>query len=351
MCIRDSANSRAFHSYSNQTTVDSTQYGFYIDHNTTFSGTAVPSGTDRVAYGVYLDSDFSGTFAATTTSGQRFFHRPHYIHANASHSTGTLYEIDGSLVQAMANATGSGNTDRLYGSQTYTYDYETTGKTAQISNIAGAMKRTGATGTTTNLYGTTTYSYIYTGAGNTTNAYGANAYVANYASSTITTAVGVRGYITGDAGTISNGYGGYFNNYFTGTMTNGYGVYTSGFAKEHFAGSVGIKTTSPSYDLHVVGNIHASGNVTSGSSAIAKDNIVTISNALEIVNKLRGVSFDWKESGKKGIGMIYEEVKEVVPELTSSEKGTHGVTYQNTVAILIEAIKELKQEIDELKGN
>lgn len=81
-----------------------------------------------------------------------------------------------------------------------------------------------------------------------------------------------------------------------------------------------------------------------------KDNINTIENALDKVDSLRGVSFDWKESGKKSIGVIAQEVEEVVPEVVATdEEGTKSVNYQAMVGLLIEAIKEQQEQINELK--
>jgi trimeric autotransporter adhesin len=115
-------------------------------------------------------------------------------------------------------------------------------------------------------------------------------------------------------------------------------------------GYVGIGTTTPSYELHVSGDIYATGSVTASSSAAAKDNINTIPNALDLVEQLRGVTFKWKESGKKAVGLIYEEVKEVIPELTSEKEGHVGVAYQNTVALLIEAVKTLSAKVKQLES-
>lgn len=113
--------------------------------------------------------------------------------------------------------------------------------------------------------------------------------------------------------------------------------------------NVGIGV-SPSYKLHVSGAIYATADVTAFSSAAAKDDIVTIADPLELVGKLRGVSWTWKDSGEKSQGVIYEELAEVLPELTSAEGGAKGVKYQNLVGLLIESVKALKAEIDELKG-
>ena len=104
--------------------------------------------------------------------------------------------------------------------------------------------------------------------------------------------------------------------------------------------NVGIGT-SPSHKLHVSGDIYATGNVTAYSAAEAKADIETIQDPLELVEKLRGVSFTWKETGKKSQGLIYEEVAEVIPEVTSKVGDVVGVQYQNLVGVLIEAVKEL----------
>ena len=114
-------------------------------------------------------------------------------------------------------------------------------------------------------------------------------------------------------------------------------------------GNVGIGV-SPSYKLHVDGDIYATGNITAYSAAAAKADIVTIANPLDLVSKLRGVSFRWKDSGKLAQGLIYEEVAEVIPEVTSNHGGAVGIQYQNLVAVLIESVKALKAEIDELKA-
>jgi hypothetical protein len=80
-----------------------------------------------------------------------------------------------------------------------------------------------------------------------------------------------------------------------------------------------------------------------------KTNIKTVENALETVNNLRGVSFDWKETGKSSYGVIAQELEEVLPELVNNGE-VKSVNYNGLVGILIEAIKELKTEVEELKS-
>ena len=113
--------------------------------------------------------------------------------------------------------------------------------------------------------------------------------------------------------------------------------------------------------LTVTGAITATGNITAFNSSDKrlKSNIVTLDGALEKVLKLRGTSFDWKEGKEdihpyKGndIGFIAQELKEVVPEVVGKmHGGFYGVKYDKLTPLLVEAIKELKTEIDLLKSN
>jgi len=88
------------------------------------------------------------------------------------------------------------------------------------------------------------------------------------------------------------------------------------------------------------------------SSRRWKTNIQTIQGALEKVERLRGVSFDWKENGGHDIGLIAEEVGEVVPEVVGYEengKDARSLDYARLTAVLIEAVKDQKKIIEELK--
>jgi hypothetical protein len=88
-----------------------------------------------------------------------------------------------------------------------------------------------------------------------------------------------------------------------------------------------------------------------------KENIKPIESALDKVSKLQGVTFDWKESDsildiKEDIGFIAQDVQKVIPELVrENEDGMLSMRHQGIAPILLEAIKELKSEIEELKLN
>jgi hypothetical protein len=101
------------------------------------------------------------------------------------------------------------------------------------------------------------------------------------------------------------------------------------------------------------GAVTFTGNVTghswySSSSLTLKDNVRTYENALDTVNRLRGVSFDWKDSGEPSVGLIAEEVAKVVPEVVAYNDGAAtGVNYASLVGVLVEAVKEQQKTIQE----
>lgn len=79
-----------------------------------------------------------------------------------------------------------------------------------------------------------------------------------------------------------------------------------------------------------------------------KTNVNTVENALETVNSLRGVSFDWKSNGKKSYGVIAQELEEILPDLVTTQQNK-SVNYNGLVGVLIQAVKELSAEVEELK--
>jgi len=86
------------------------------------------------------------------------------------------------------------------------------------------------------------------------------------------------------------------------------------------------------------------------SDLALKDNITTITNALDKVEALRGVNFTWKSNGLNSIGLIAQETEKVLPEVVTPIDGYKNINYDGIIGVLVEAIKELKQEIDNLKN-
>lgn len=117
-------------------------------------------------------------------------------------------------------------------------------------------------------------------------------------------------------------------------------------------GNVGIGTTNPANILTVVQGSDTDPIAdawTTYSSRRWKTNVKQIEGALEKVQRLRGVAFDWKADGKHDIGLIAEEVGEVIPEVVAYEengKDAKSVDYPRLVAVLIEAMKEQQKAIE-----
>ena len=109
-------------------------------------------------------------------------------------------------------------------------------------------------------------------------------------------------------------------------------------------------TTSPNLTFNGT-NLVCGGYVEATSDERLKTNVKTIENGLEKVLSLRGVEYDRIDIDAHQIGVIAQEVEKIVPEVvsTNSETGTKSVAYGNLVGVLIEAIKDLKVEISELK--
>jgi hypothetical protein len=91
--------------------------------------------------------------------------------------------------------------------------------------------------------------------------------------------------------------------------------------------------------------------MTSTSDENLKENIIEISDALNTVMKLKGVEYNWKNNGEKGMGLIAQDVEKILPYLVSESENGKSVMYQNMIGLLVQAVKELKQEIDRLKGD
>ncbi|EKE28747.1 MAG: hypothetical protein ACD_3C00021G0001 [uncultured bacterium (gcode 4)] len=124
------------------------------------------------------------------------------------------------------------------------------------------------------------------------------------------------------------------------------------------AWNVWIGTASPSYKLHVSWTA-AWTSWTNLSDQRYKKNIETIENPLDIISKLRWVTFDWRKdefknknftSGQK-VWFIAQEVEGVLPQVVTTDKEWYKwVEYANLTAVLVEAVKELRKQNIELKN-
>ena len=104
------------------------------------------------------------------------------------------------------------------------------------------------------------------------------------------------------------------------------------------------------------GSLVADGDVTAfrqntNSDERLKKNVATIENGLQKVNAMRGVSYQLRRDDTHNVGVIAQEMEAIVPEVvTDGEDGMKAVNYGALVGVLIEAVKELTQEVETLKA-
>ena len=123
-------------------------------------------------------------------------------------------------------------------------------------------------------------------------------------------------------------------------------------------GKVGIGIADPTHRLSVAGEICASGSIGSCSDARFKTRIEPVEDALEIVERLRAVRFDWRrdefpdrrfEEGRQ-LGFVAQEIAQVVPEVVSEGgDGALAVDYGKLSSLLAAALQEQQAQIDELR--
>ncbi|MCP4753245.1 MAG: tail fiber domain-containing protein [Proteobacteria bacterium] len=142
-----------------------------------------------------------------------------------------------------------------------------------------------------------------------------------------------------------------------GDAAQDYGIWAEA-PRAYFSGNVGIGTTVPNYTLDVRGTV-GNNTTTHHSDRRWKRNIEPLEYSLEKVTNLRGVSFEWRRdefqemnfSEDRHIGVVAQEVEKVLPELVhTGNDGFKSVEYANMVPMLIEAIKEQQNQIEELKN-
>jgi hypothetical protein len=148
---------------------------------------------------------------------------------------------------------------------------------------------------------------------------------------------------------VLNGTSGYFKALPSNTTTNAIMRSGAGFSFVNSgSGDVYLATLSS------IGDLVVTRNVTAYSDIRIKTNIEKIPDALDKVIRLNGYTFDRTDvEAPRQTGVIAQEVLDVLPEAVTQneESGHYSVAYGNMVGLLIEAIKELKNEIDVLKAD
>jgi hypothetical protein len=121
--------------------------------------------------------------------------------------------------------------------------------------------------------------------------------------------------------------------------------------------------STPEFAFQNDGDFHADGDViaystTTSSDERLKENIKQIPYGLKEVLKMKPVEYDWKEKrgGKHDIGVIAQDIEKLIPEIIKENKDLKtkenfkSVDYGKMVAVLIKAIQEQQQQIEELKN-
>ena len=154
------------------------------------------------------------------------------------------------------------------------------------------------------------------------------------------------------------------------TKLNGENIYTTGFIGRDSNDAISFSNNShmdlkingsTEFRFEADGDFHADGDVIAFSTTVSsdeklKENIEVVPNALEKVQALDGITFTWKRDGTPSAGVIAQEVQAILPEAVKEVTPVKGgdshlsVNYHALTSILIESIKELKAEIEQLKG-
>jgi putative lipoic acid-binding regulatory protein len=109
-------------------------------------------------------------------------------------------------------------------------------------------------------------------------------------------------------------------------------------------------SAAPRATLDSSGNLAITGTLSQNSDIVLKENVEDIDGALEKVKQLRGVEFNMIGDDKKQLGVIAQEVEKVLPELVTEKDNIRSVAYGNIAAVLIEAIKEQQNQIENLES-
>ena len=138
-------------------------------------------------------------------------------------------------------------------------------------------------------------------------------------------------------------------------MQQGYGNYAGAYSSMYGANAQMAAANSP---WGAVGNI--AGGLAGGlgmgmgygmmSDAALKDDIKHIKSALEVVNKMQGVEFDWMMTHDKDGGVVADDLERLLPQAVQELNGMKHIKPMMLVGYLIEAVKELSKQVEELRG-
>ena len=106
-----------------------------------------------------------------------------------------------------------------------------------------------------------------------------------------------------------------------------------------------VRTTSEKLQFNALTGTLSSTNFNSLSDATLKTNFNAIDNALNIIDKLEALSFTWKDNGHKAYGFKAQDMEKILPEIVGETSEHKTISYFQIIPILVQAIKELKEQI------
>ena len=286
-------------------------------------------------------------------------------------SVGASQITDNSVGAAELNVSGNGTTSQFLrsdGDGSFTWATPTDTNTTYSAGTGLSLTGTtfANTGVTSNVAGTGISVSSATGASTIsldgTGTVGAGTYGSTSAANKIHT-ITVDAY--GRISAIATGATGDIYGVTAGAGLTGGG--TSGTVTVNVVGGNGITANADNIELNgtytgtwaVTGGITATADVVAYASSDErlKDNIEIISNPIEKVQSLKGVTWNWNDNADElqkstpNVGVIAQDVEKVLPQLVNTrDNGFKAVDYAKLTGLLIEAIKEQQKQIDELKS-
>lgn len=266
-------------------------------------------------FGVY-DGKGNALLNVTGTSGQVDIYNDLIVHGTQTSGDLTVSSVSTGSILNSGNLVFNGNTARIKG------------------NFSGSTLGARTLFQTSNSSSATDLGIIPTGTGSSVTAY-ASIDPANSSYASLQSTATSINLLAGKTGS-----GSYLPlNFYTGG-SNKVSIDTSGNLTT--SANIGIGTTSPIYPLSVIGVVNASGGYSEYSDRSLKDNIKQLDGSLDKLLKIKGASFNWKDSGQQSIGVIAQDVKKVYPELVSEDsEGVLSVRYSGLMGPVIESIRDL----------
>lgn len=343
-------------------TLDGQEGTYYLDYNNFSNKPTIPAaannGTITIATNAGLDTSTNNTFTTNQSSNQTIT-----FSLDLSEFTDMTQDVDGDFDELILLDNGAERRKRITEIKLSEFNNDS-GWTSNAGTVTSVGGGTGLTGTVT-ASGNLDLDFNGLSAESTL---GDGDVLAFYDSSASTHKKITKANLIAETQTYSGGAGITINGTVIdidadcrddieqiGQSTSNYYKSTSTKHSWYFGGTLAMEIDSTNKDLLVDGDVIAFSTTTSDISL--KDNVETIDNALDKVNELRGVSYTWNSGSRKDqkdIGVIAQEVEQVLPDIVYSKDMIDGrnvktVDYEKLSAVLIEAVKELSNKVNNLE--